>query len=235
MTAAVALELDAVGFGYGRDAVLHDADLRVREGELVAVVGANGAGKTTMLKLALGLLAPTSGVVRLFGTPVASFRDWQRVGYVPQRAAAASVLPVSVDEVVRSGLAGALGLWRRPDAAQRARIAHVLDLLGLAAVRAAPVATLSGGQQQRALIARALVTAPRLLVLDEPTTGVDAAARATLRASLEHLVHDEHVAVVYSSHDPHALRGLADRVVEVRDGGLHDVAPAAAPAPGGGR
>lgn len=211
----VALELDSVTFGFGRTPVLHEASMQVHEGEFVAVVGANGSGKTTLLRLSLGLLRPTTGTVRLFGTAVADFRDWSLVGYVPQRAGATSALPISVDEVVSSGLAGRTGLLGRPSGDDRERVEHVLDLLGVAAVRRVPIARLSGGQQQRVLIARALVTNPRLLLLDEPTTGVDAGARSILRESLEHLVAVEGVGVAYISHDPEGFTGLADNIVEV--------------------
>jgi zinc transport system ATP-binding protein len=146
------------------------------------------------------------------------FEDWHRVGYVPQRAAAATAIPVSVEEVVRTGLAGHLGLLRRPTAEQRERIDEVLGQMGLHALRRKAITRLSGGQQQRALIARSLVTRPALLVLDEPTTGVDADARSVLRESLEHLVHTEGVAVAYISHDPEGFAGLADRVIEMRAG-----------------
>ena len=216
------LELDAVTFAYGAVAVVRDVSLCVHEGECVAVVGPNGAGKTTILRLSLGLLRPDGGSVRLLGVPTESFRQWWQLGYVPQRAVASSALPLSVEEVVRSGLAGTKRSLRRATAT-RERLEHVLELMGLVAVRRRRVSEVSGGQQQRALIARALVTAPQLLVLDEPTTGVDAAARAVLRESLEHLVRVEGIAVVYVSHDPAAFAGLADRVLEVDDGRLVDV------------
>lgn len=215
---APALELDRVTFAYGRVPVLRETSLRVEAGEFVAVIGANGSGKTTLMRLGLGLLHPTRGQVRVFGEPLDRFRDWGKVGYVPQRATGPTAVPVNVEEVVRTGLAGHLGLFRRPAAEHRERIEHVLDLTGIAPLRRRPLTELSGGQQQRALIARALVTAPRLLILDEPTTGVDADARSALRASLEHLVRDEGVAVVYVSHDPEGFTGLADRVVEIRAG-----------------
>jgi zinc transport system ATP-binding protein len=195
------LSFEQVTFSYGRLPVLREVSLRVMDREFVAIVGGNGSGKTTLLRLALGLLRPARGTVRLFGQEVGSFRDWGRLGYVPQRAVASSALPVSVEEVVRTGLAGRLGLVHRPSVQQRRRISR-----------------LSGGQQQRALIARALVTAPHLLVLDEPTSGVDADARSILRASLEHLVHIEGVAVVYVSHDPEGFAGLAERILEIRAG-----------------
>lgn len=218
MAEPAVLAFDGVTFGYGRVPVLREVSLRIAPGEFVAIIGANGSGKTTLMKLGLGLLRPTQGGVRLFGIGSREFDDWERVGYVPQRAAASAVVPVSVEEAVRTGLAGHLGLLRRPTPAQRERMEHVLDVMGVASLRRQPITRLSGGQQQRALIARALVTGPDLLVLDEPTTGVDADARHVLRASLEHLVQHEGVAVAYISHDPEGFAGLADRVLEMRAG-----------------
>ncbi|WP_175460222.1 metal ABC transporter ATP-binding protein [Arthrobacter subterraneus] len=212
------LEFERVGFSYGRQPVLTGISLTIAAGEFIAVVGPNGAGKTTLVRLALGLIRPTDGAVRLFGTDSSRFRQWSSVGYVPQRANASSALPISVDEVVRSGLAGQLRPLARVSSTQRERIEHVLEVMGLQQVRRRRITQLSGGQQQRALIARALVTTPRLLFLDEPTTGVDAEAKTALRASLEHLVNIEGIAVVYISHDPAGFAGLAQRVLEVRDG-----------------
>ena len=219
-----AIEFEQVTFGYGRFPVLREVSLRIHPGEFYAIVGANGSGKTTLMKLALGLLRASYGTIRLFGVPVEQFGDWHEIGYVPQRAAARPPLPISVDEVVRTGLAGHGGLLRRSDTGQRKRIEHVIDVMGLAEIRSAPINRLSGGQQQRALIARALVTSPRLLVLDEPTTGVDSEARNVLRESLEHLVRVEGVAVAYISHDPEGFNGLAHHVVEVAAGRLIDAA-----------
>jgi zinc transport system ATP-binding protein len=204
-----ALEFDQVSFGYGSVPVISDVSLQVPTGSFLALVGANGSGKSTLMRLGLGLLRPTQGSVRLFGTDAGRFHQRWQVGYVPQRASAATTLPVSVLEVVRSGLAGQLRPWRRFAPGHQQRL-----------------------EQQRALIARALITQPRLLVLDEPTTGVDAEARAVLRDSLEHLVEVERIAVVYVSHDPEGFAGLADRVVEVRSGQLVDLVPATAPARG---
>jgi zinc transport system ATP-binding protein len=234
MTAAgaveTALELDRVSFSYGAVPVIDDVSLQVPAGSFLALVGANGSGKSTLMRLGLGLLRPTSGSVRLFGADASRFSQRWQIGYVPQRASAATTLPVSVLEVVRSGLAGQLRPWRRYAPGHEQRLEHVLDLMGLDAVRRRRLGELSGGQQQRALIARALITQPRMLVLDEPTTGVDAGARAVLRDSLEHLVQVERIAVVYVSHDPEGFAGLADRVVEVRSGRLVDLVPSGAAA-----
>lgn len=221
----LALELDQVTFGYGALPVVREVSLRVPQATFVALVGANGSGKTTLMRLALGLLRPTHGHIRLFGVEQNRFTQRGQLGYVPQRANAATSLPVSVEEAVRTGLAGRRRPARRLTAAQRERTEHVLDLFGLTGVRRRRLSELSGGQQQRALIARALVTGPRLLVLDEPTTGVDAAARTVLRESLEHLVDIEGIAVVYVSHDPEGFTGLADHVIEVRAGRLVTLHP----------
>ncbi|MDQ3431815.1 MAG: ATP-binding cassette domain-containing protein [Actinomycetota bacterium] len=230
----VALEFDRVTFGYGPVPVVREVYLRVSQGTFVALVGANGSGKTTLMRLGLGLLRPSEGVVRLFGVDAARFRERWLIGYVPQRASAATTLPVNVVEVVRTGLAGQLRPGRRFTGRHRERLDHVLDLMGLDGVRHRRLSELSGGQQQRALIARALVTAPRLLVLDEPTTGVDAEARAVLREALGHLVTVEGIAVIYVSHDPEGFTGLADRVVEVRAGNVVCL-DSTRPAPVGGR
>jgi len=223
-----ALEFDGVTFAYGRVPVLCDVSLCVHEGQFVAVIGGNGSGKTTLMKLGLGLLRPAEGQVRLFGTAIDAFRSWGKVGYVPQRAMSTSVLPVSVDEVVTSGLAANARPFSRRRLEATARIEHVVELLGLVDRRRYRMSELSGGQQQRALIARALVTAPRLLIMDEPTAGVDADARDVLRSSLEHLVNAEGMAVVYVSHDPEGFAGLADRVVEIEHGRARTAASAGA-------
>lgn len=237
-TAAPALAFDRVTFAYRRQPVLADATLEVTRGEAVAVVGPNGSGKSTLVKVAVGLLRPASGRVALFGTPVERFADWARIGYVPQHAGPDSAVPVSVEEVVRSGLAQHVRLLRRLSPAQRETVAHVMDVMGVAGLARRSFTTLSGGQQQRALIARALVTEPDLLVLDEPTSGVDAEARHTFRDSLAHLRRHEGVALIYISHDPDAFAGLADRVVAMRAGRAHDTGPAtpsdAGPSPAGG-
>ncbi len=197
---------------------MREVSLCVTEGEFVAVVGGNGSGKTTLMKLGLSLLRPTAGLVRLFGTSLDSFRSWDKVGYVPQRAISTPALPMSVEEVVTCGLAANARSFFRRRPEETVRIEHVVELLGLGDHRRCRMSELSGGQQQRALIARALVTSPRLFIMDEPTAGVDASAREVLRRSLEHLVRFEGLAVVYVSHDPEGFAGLAQRVVEMKDG-----------------
>src|SRR3954470_12668731 len=151
--------------------ILRHIDLAVAAGEFVALMGANGSGKSTLVRALTGLRPLATGDLRLFGTPVADFRDWRRVGFVPQRGGAASGVPASVWEVVASGRLTHRRVFRPLSGADRAAIADALDVVGLAGRGGGGVATLSGGQQQRVLIARALAGEPDLFFLDEPTAG----------------------------------------------------------------
>jgi zinc transport system ATP-binding protein len=195
------VELEGVGVSYGEVRVLDGINLTVEPGDFLGIIGPNGSGKTTLLRVMLGLLVPQEGSVRLFGQPPASFREWRRVGYVPQRAVLDPSLPVTVQEVVASGLVASLGLLQRIGRAQRARVTEALARLGMEAHARARIGALSTGQQQRVLIARALVSDPELIILDEPTGGVDPEAQTSFYASLHHLNREREVTLVLVSHD----------------------------------
>jgi zinc transport system ATP-binding protein len=195
------VEIEKVSFRYGEVSVLEDIDLTVEPGDFLGIIGPNGSGKTTLLRIMLGLLAPTSGQVRLFGHPPASLKQWGRLGYVPQKATFDPSLPVTVGEVVASGLVATMGLLRRVRAAERRRVGDVLAQVGMTAYAAARVGALSVGQQQRVLIARALVSDPELLILDEPTGGVDPEAQTNFYALLHHLNREREVTLILVSHD----------------------------------
>jgi zinc transport system ATP-binding protein len=195
------VELEGVGVSYGEVRVLDGINLTVEPGDFLGIIGPNGSGKTTLLRVMLGLLVPQEGSVRLFGQPPASFREWRRVGYVPQRAVLDPSLPVTVQEVVASGLVASLSLLQRLGRAQRARVTEALARLGMEAHARARIGALSTGQQQRVLIARALVSDPELIILDEPTGGVDPEAQTSFYASLHHLNREREVTLVLVSHD----------------------------------
>jgi zinc transport system ATP-binding protein len=162
---------------YGGRPVLRDVTLDVGPGQVVAVLGANGSGKSTLVRTVLGLVPLAGGEIELFGTPQRRFRSWRRIGYVPQRLGAGSGVPATVGEVVSSGRLARRGVFRLPRQADRAAVRAALEDVGLTDRAGDPVSTLSGGQQQRTLIARALAGEPDLLVMDEPTAGVDAASQ----------------------------------------------------------
>ncbi|MER7165247.1 metal ABC transporter ATP-binding protein [Micromonospora sp. NPDC000207] len=216
--------------GYDGRPVLRDVSVAVTAGEVVAVLGANGSGKSTLIRAVLGLVPLAAGTVELFGTPLRRFRQWHRLGYVPQRLGAGSGVPATVREVVASGRLARRGVLRPPGAADRAAVADALDAVGLADRAGDPVATLSGGQQQRTLIARALAGRPDLLVLDEPTAGVDAASQEAFAGALRGFV-DGGGTVLLVAHELGPLRPVINRAVVVHQGGIaHD---GAVPEPAG--
>lgn len=210
--------------GYHDRPVLPDVSLTVPSGEVLAILGANGSGKSTLVRAALGLLPVTSGTVELFGTPLRRFRQWHRIGYVPQRPGAGSGVPATVTELVSSGRLPRRRLPWPGRAADRAAVAEAIATVGLTGRSRDPVATLSGGQQQRALIARALATGPELLVLDEPTAGVDSASQVAFAAALRGFV-DGGGTVVLVAHELGPLEPLVTRSVVLHQGRVvHDSA-----------
>ncbi|HUR15313.1 MAG TPA: metal ABC transporter ATP-binding protein [Mycobacteriales bacterium] len=201
----------------GGTQVLDGVSVRVDEGEFVAVLGANGAGKSTLVRTLVGLNPLASGSLDVFGTPVARFRSWERLGYVPQRLAVGGGVPATVREVAASGRVGRLSRFRRTSSADRHAVEHALEDVGMAQRAGDLVSTLSGGQQQRVLIARALAGEPEVLVLDEPTAGVDADSQDTLAGALGHL-SNAGGSVVLVTHELGPLAALIRRAVVLRAG-----------------
>jgi zinc transport system ATP-binding protein len=210
---------------YGERPILRDVSVSVDAGEVVAVLGANGSGKSTLVKAALGLVPLVEGSVSLFDTDIRRFRRWERLGYVPQRLGAGSGVPATVAEVVASGRLARRGFARSAKQADRFAVSLALQAVGLADRAGDPVATLSGGQQQRTLIARALAGQPELLVLDEPTAGVDADSQQAFADALHEFVHAGGTAVLVA-HELGPLQPLISRAVVVHDGRIvHDGVP----------
>lgn len=197
--------------------VLRHIDLTVHSGDLVAVMGANGSGKSTLVRSILGLWPLSSGYVELFGQPHAEFSDWHRIGFVPQRAGASSGVPASVREVVASGRLTRRRLFCPMSREDRRAVDRALEAVDLADRARDGIATLSGGQQQRALIARALAAGPDLLVLDEPTAGVDLPNQVALADVLQRLSGDG-ATIALVAHELGPLEPLIDRAVVLQDG-----------------
>jgi zinc transport system ATP-binding protein len=207
--------------------VLRGIDLALGEGEVVALLGSNGSGKSTLVRAALGLVPLARGTVELFGTPLARFSSWDRVGYVPQRLAAGGGVPATVWEVVASGRLARRGLLRPLSRADRTAITDALDAVELGDRRHESASALSGGQQQRVLIARALAGRPDLLVLDEPTAGVDLHSQQAF-ADVLGSVAASGATVLLVAHELGALEALIHRTVVLRDGRIaYDGAPRA--------
>ncbi|MFE0100098.1 metal ABC transporter ATP-binding protein [Streptomyces sp. NPDC059009] len=208
----------------GSRPVLRGIDLTVHRGEVVALLGANGSGKSTAVRSVIGQVPVSGGEIEIFGTPRRRFRDWARVGYVPQRTTAAGGVPATVREVVSSGrLSRArFGVLRKAD---RDAVTRALELVGMADRAKDSVNALSGGQHQRVLIARALAAEPELLIMDEPMAGVDLASQEVLAATLREQVAAG-ATVLLVLHELGPLEPLIDRAVVLRDGCvLHDGPP----------
>jgi zinc transport system ATP-binding protein len=225
------VELEDVEFAYpGGPPVLRAVTLRVEQGEFLAVAGPNGGGKTTLLRIVLGLERPQAGTARLFGEPASSLRGRARIGYLAQRAQLGIDSPVTVREVVAAGRVPRRGLVGPLRSEDRVQVARAIERVGLSDRAAAPLSTLSGGLQQRAFIAKALAGEPELLILDEPTAGVDVDAQEALAALLEELHRDLRVTILFVSHEFGAVERFVERLVLVRGGIVFDGDPAALPA-----
>lgn len=210
-----ALEARNVGVNLSGVEVLHDVDLSVKQGEVIAILGANGSGKSTLVRTLLGVIPASTGRVEVFGKPVGSGTPWSDIGYVPQRIGAGSGVPVSVEEVVASGLLH--GRILRPRRETKAAIVAAMVAVHIEDLAHRTVTELSGGQQQRALIARALVRRPRLLVLDEPIAGLDIPSHLALARTLKEL-NEAGTTLVLVLHELGAFRSLIDRSVVLRSG-----------------
>jgi zinc transport system ATP-binding protein len=217
----VAVELDDVSFAYGGGPlVLRDVSLVVETGEFLAIAGPNGGGKTTLVRLVLGLEEPRSGRVDV---------QLRRMGYLPQRAQAGVDAPLTVRELVAAGRAARTSLFGPLRGGDRTAIRTAVERVGLAALADRRLTTLSGGQQQRAFIAKALAAEPELLVLDEPTTGVDVEAQGAIAALLERLRVELGMTILYVSHEFGAVERFVERIVLVRGEIVFDGSPADLP------
>lgn len=197
-----------IGFAYpGHPPALEGISLRVNAGERLAIIGPNGGGKSTLLKLLLGELTPKSGVIRVFGHPPSAARARRLIGYVPQRSAAERSFPISVRQAVTMVATVGLSPLTRTPRSVREAIDRCLGQVGLAELANRPVGELSGGQFQRMLLARALAVEPKILVLDEPTVGVDAAGQEQLAEVLDRLHRETGLTMLIVSHDVRAIAG----------------------------
>jgi zinc transport system ATP-binding protein len=212
-----ALRLSGASIGYDDVAVVQHVDLTVQAGEAVAVLGSNGSGKTTLARGVLGLATVLAGTVEVLGAPVGRLAERGRVGYVPQRHTVSGAVPATVREVVGVGRLARLGLFRRLGRADRAAVADAIAAVGLADRAGDPVASLSGGQQRRVLVARALAAEPELLLMDEPTAGVDAASQEALAGVLGG-VKAAGTTLVVVTHEIGPLDGVLHRAVVVDSG-----------------
>jgi zinc transport system ATP-binding protein len=196
------VEIENVSFSYGKNEVLQGISFGIPRGDYLGIIGPNGGGKTTLLKIVLGLLTPSQGTVRLFGKDIRQFKDWPNIGYVPQKVTSFDEgFPATVYEIVLMGRYGKRGLFHRITAEDRRITTRVLEQVGMWEYKDRLIGDLSGGQQQRVFIARALATEPEIIFLDEPTVGIDQKTSREFYALLKKLNKEFHITLVLISHD----------------------------------
>ena len=201
-------------FGYGQVDVLSDVTFAVEKGDYIGLAGPNGAGKTTLVKTVLGLSGKYSGTAELFGQDIKSFDSWDRIGYLPQRVNVFNPLfPATVREVVGLGLLSQKSFPKKFSGADKASIKRTLDLMGISDLRDKLVGELSGGQQQRVFLARALVSNPELLILDEPSTALDPQSRESFFELIKKLNHDNGITIILITHDTAQIGQFANKLL----------------------
>lgn len=215
------LKAENLQFSYGKDPLFSNVGFTVNKGDFIALIGRNGTGKSTLLRLLLGELAPEKGSVALFGEPITRFKSWQRLGYVPQAGLINHAhFPATALEVVRAQLCARRGLFRFFNGEHRQMALGALAEVGMQAYAKQPISQLSGGQLQRVLLARVLVSAPSLLLLDEPTNGVDENTVELLFALLEQQNKEKGLTILMVTHDAARAARHANRVLCLEEGSL---------------
>jgi len=207
------INIKDLSYRYEKELVLEHINITIPKGSFLAIIGPNGSGKSTLIKIMLGLLKVQTGTIELFGTLIQDFKEWDQIGYVSQKANSFnSGFPATVFEVVLSGLTKKIGLFRRAKKQHREQVKKALQSVDMLHFANRNIGELSGGQQQRVFIARALVSDPQLLILDEPTVGVDAANETQFYKIVEHLNKDLGITIILVTHD---LEAVSDEVTQV--------------------
>lgn len=205
--------VDHVSFSYVPGVrILEAVTMHIPRGTRLGIVGPNGGGKSTLLKLILGLLRPGAGRISVFGRSPSQACHAGMIGYVPQRHDVEITFPFNVAQVVRQGIVGRTGMFRRASDDDRRAVVQAMERVGIADLAAQPVGDLSGGQQQRVFLARALAARPQLLVLDEPLVGIDEVGQARFAQLMEEVHRAYGLTVLIVSHDLRAIVAGCDRV-----------------------
>ena len=196
------IEFQNVNFSYNGETALKDFSFSVEKGDYVGIIGPNGGGKTTLVKIMLGLLKPDSGSIKLFSQDIKSFRDWPKFGYVPQRIAQfESSFPITVQEVVNLGRIPKRGIFKRASEKDFSAIEKAIDIAQISHLRKRLIADLSGGERQKVFIARALAGEPEVIILDEPAVGIDELSQEKFYKFINHLNKNLKITILFISHD----------------------------------
>lgn len=215
------LEFKNVHFGYTSDDILKCISFDVNRGDFVSIIGSNGAGKSTILKLILGEISQFRGSIRLYDEDINKFRDWKKIGYLEQNAYSKILnFPATVYEIVMSNNFADIGLFKFPNKSHRVKVMNALELLGMEKYKNRMISKLSGGQIQRVFLARTLVSEPDFLVLDEPTNGVDRETIDLIYKILTDLNKEKKVTIIMVTHDVERMYSISNRIFCFEEGTL---------------
>ena len=215
------IEIKDLSFQYGNEALFHKVNFSIDSRDFIALVGSNGTGKSTLVKLLLGDLASENGTITIWGQDVAHFKNWKSIAYVPQNGLISnSNFPASVQEVVQANLASEIGLFRFPKKEHKRKTRHSLELVGMQDFAKRLIGDLSGGQLQRVLLARALVGEPEMMILDEPITGLDDKTVQSFYELLLKLNKEYGLTIFMATHDINRAYKYVTRTLCLEDGSL---------------
>ncbi len=212
------IEISNVSFSYNEEVIIKDVNLSIHKGDYLGIVGSNGSGKTTLLRIILGLLSPKEGKIKLFGQDISVFKDWSKIGYVPQKVINFdNNFPLTVEEVVIMGRYGELGLFHNISKKDKHKAEEALSHVDMLNYRNRQIGDLSSGQQQRVFIARALVGEPEIIFLDEPTVGVEKDVKEKFYQLLHDLNEKLRLTIVIVTHDIESMSHEAMHVACIND------------------
>lgn len=217
------LEVRNLSFSYTDKSILHRLSFSVEQGDFICVVGTNGTGKSTLLKLILNILQPTEGEIRLFGTRADKFKDYSKIAYVSQKATAFNRdFPATVEEIVALGLYSNKGFLKHYTSADKEKINSALERVGMYDYRKSKIGRLSGGQQQRVFIAKALVSSPEIIFLDEPTVGIDIKAVDSICCLLGEL-NKSGITILMVTHDISSILYHSNKILVLSEDGRGEI------------
>ncbi|KLI38334.1 metal ABC transporter ATP-binding protein [Brachyspira hyodysenteriae] len=215
------IEFKNVHFGYTSDDILKCISFDVNKGDFVSIIGSNGVGKSTILKLILGEISQFRGSIKLYEEDINKFRDWKRIGYLEQNAYSKIInFPATVYEIVMSNNFADIGLFKFPNKSHHVKVIKALELLGMEKYKNRMISKLSGGQIQRVFLARTLISEPDLLVLDEPTNGVDRETIDLIYKILQDLNKEKKVTIIMVTHDVDKTSNISNRIFCFEEGSL---------------
>lgn len=223
------IEAKNLEFAYGKNIIFSNVNFQVNRGDFISLIGANGSGKSTLLNLLLGEKIPTKGTIKIFDQDIKDYKDWPRIGYVPQAGFGLNKeFPASCEEIVQTNLFSQIGLFRFSKKEHKKRVMEALEQVGMEEYAKSLFSELSGGQIQRVMIARVLVNNPDVMILDEPTTGIDGKTVELLYELLSRLNRKKNITIIMVTHDTAKSIDYSNRFLCLEEGSLleldrHDI------------